>query len=350
MRYLTFGSGSGLRMSELVLGTGNFGTAWGGGADPATSRAVLEHYAEAGGLVVDTADMYQDGESETLLGELLGRDRDEFVLCTKYGYGVRPTGSVSLTGNHRKAMVAGVEASLRRLRTDHVDVLWAHAPDGLTPVREVVKGFEDLISAGKVRYGGLSNFPAWRTVQAVDLADRHGWSVPVGIQVAYSLAERSADREQLPMARELGLGVAAWSPLGGGLLTGKYRTGTAGRLRDWGGRVVPTEDTAQRRAVVDAVLEEGAALGVAPHVLALAWLRHRAGASGAALVPVIGPRDVAQLDDALRALDLDPPQETLRRLDEISAPGLGAPHQGNLRQGPALRGRADDAWLTPPPR
>jgi aryl-alcohol dehydrogenase-like predicted oxidoreductase len=240
-----------------------------------------------------------------------------------------------VTGNGRTAMIRSVEGSLRRLGTDRIDVLWAHAPDGLTPMDEIVHAFDHLVASGKVGHVGLSNFPAWQSAQAVGLADRFGWARLVGIQVEYSLVERAADREQVPMAVALGLGVTAWSPLGGGTLTGKYRQGETGRLQTWG-RVVRQEDTQRRVAVVDAVIEAAGELGVPPAAVAMSWLRSRQTSIGTALVPIAGPRTPEQLDVYLAALELDLPAHVAAGLDDVSAPDLGAPHEGNLRQRKAL--------------
>jgi aryl-alcohol dehydrogenase-like predicted oxidoreductase len=324
MRYTLFGP-SGLRMSEYALGAGNFGTAWGTGADRDTARKMLERFAEAGGTAIDTADGYQVGESETLLGEFLGAERDRFVLATKYSNGPAAA-HVSTTGNGRANMVRSVEASLRRLRTDRIDLYWVHHPDGVTPMEEILRGLDDLVRAGKVVHAGLSNFPAWRVSRAVALAEARGWTPPVGVQVEYSLVERTADREVLPMAHALNLGAALWSPLGGGLLTGKYRVSAAGRLTDWN-RLVHTEDGGRKTAVLDAVLRVADAHGRSPAQVAMAWLRARADALGAVHVPVIGPRDLAQLEDYLAALELSLTPDQVAELDAVSAVPAGVPHE-----------------------
>jgi aryl-alcohol dehydrogenase-like predicted oxidoreductase len=258
MRYNLFGR-SGLRVSELALGTGTFGTRWGRGSDPAESRAVFDRYAEAGGNFVDTADVYQFGESEEILADLLAADRDHFVLGTKFTMGADPKGGVSRTGNSRKNIVRSLEDSLRRLRTDRVDLYWAHMSDGMTPVDQVMRALDDLVSAGKVLYVGLSDFPAWRAARAATLAELRSWAPVTGLQVEYSLAERTAERELLPMAEGLGMGVTLWSPLGGGLLTGKQRRGEQGR-HDAGGGPVRTEGE-RETAILDAVEAAAAETG-----------------------------------------------------------------------------------------
>src|SRR5438067_12329737 len=253
MRNLTFGRTNGLRVSEYALGTGNFGTRWGTGSDRDEAARMLDRFADAGGTFLDTADGYQFGESEEILGELLAKRRNKFTLATKFSVGVDPTAGVQGTGNSRMTMVRAVEGSLARLRTDRIDLLWVHFPDAVTPVEEIVRALDDLVRAGKILYAGLSNFPAWRTARAVTVAELRGWSPIVGVQFEYSLVERSADREILPMTEALGLGATLWSPLGGGLLTGKYRRSAEGRLTTLG-QLVHTEDTAQKSMVVDTVL------------------------------------------------------------------------------------------------
>jgi aryl-alcohol dehydrogenase-like predicted oxidoreductase len=325
MRYTTFGRRTGLRVSEYALGTGNFGTGWGMGAERKEAQQIFDGFAEAGGTFIDTADGYQVGQSETMLGDFLAADRDHFVLATKYSNGPVKA-DVSRTGNSRKNMIASVEASLRRLNTDRIDLYWAHFPDEITPIEEIARAFEDLVRSGKILHWGLSNFAAWRVSRAATLADLRGWAPTAGIQLEYSLVERTADRELLPMAEALGLGAALWSPLGGGLLTGKYRESDAGRLTDWQ-RLVHTETTAQKTAVVDAVLAIAAEIGTAPAKVAVAWMRERAARAATTFVTIIGPRSARQLDDYLGALDVELTDEQFTRLTEVSAGPLGMPHE-----------------------
>lgn len=321
MRYQTFGRRTGLRVSEQVLGTAGFGSAPGAaGLDGA--RAVFAAYVDAGGTTFDSSSIYQGGEAETVLGELMGARRDDFVVITKYGGTRDPDARPGTTGNSRKSMVRSLEASLRRLGTDHVDVFMPHFPDGTTPLGEVLAGFDDLVRAGKVLHGGLSNFPAWRVAGAATRADLLGLAPLVGIETEYSLAERTAERELLPMAEAHGLGVVLYSPLAGGLLTGKYRHGGSGRLS----ARAPEADP-RRTAVVDAVLDVADELGTSPVRVALAWLRGRAARAQTALVPIVGPRTVAHLEEYLAALDLDLDEPHWARLDAISAPPLGTPHE-----------------------
>jgi aryl-alcohol dehydrogenase-like predicted oxidoreductase len=333
MRYTTFGRRSGLRVSEYALGTGNFGTVWESGTDAAGSRAIFDRFAEAGGTFLDTAGMYQAGESERILGDLLAADREHFVVSTKYGASDAAEPHVSLTGGGRKNLVSSVEASLKRLRTDYLDLLFVHFPDGVTPIDEIVRGMDDLVRAGKVHHIALSNYPAWQVSAAAMLADLRGWAPIVGIQTEYSLVERTADRELLPMAEGLGLGVNLWSPLSGGLLTGKYRTGGEGRATD-PSRFVIGESTDQRTAVIDAVLEIAEETGSSAAQVSMAWLRERGERSAATLIPIIGPRTLVQLEDYLGALDVTLTDAQYVRLDEVSAVEMGVPHwiNGAIRE------------------
>jgi aryl-alcohol dehydrogenase-like predicted oxidoreductase len=323
MRYQTFGRRTGLRVSEYALGTANFGTA-SSSAGREGSRQIFEAFVAAGGTTFDTSNRYQAGEAETVLGELLGRDRDDFVVITKYSGAREQQPRPGTTGNSRKTMVRSLEESLRRLGTDYVDVFMPHFPDGLTPIEEILAGFDDLTRSGKILHGALSNFPAWRVAGAVVQADLRGQAPLVGIQTEYSLAERSAERELLPMVAAHGLGALLYSPLAGGLLTGKYRQGELGRLSSRGDAV---EGSLQQTAVVDAVLEIADETGTSAVQVSLAWLRRRAALALTALVPIVGPRSLAHLQEYLRALDLDLDAEHYRRLDEISAVRLGAPYE-----------------------
>lgn len=324
MRYRGFGRRTGLRVSELSLGTGNFGTGWGHGADREESKKIFDAYVAAGGNFIDTADGYQNGQSEEMVGEFIHSDRDYFVVATKYTLGFK--GGLSRTGNSRKNMVRSLEDSLKRLKTDYVDLYWLHFSDNLTPTEEILRAFDDLVRAGKILYGGLSNFPAWRVARADLLAEVHGWSPVAGIEIEYSLAERSADRDLLPMAEALGLGAALWSPLGGGLLTGKYRQGEQGRAQGLG-VLVRSEKSARDTAIVDELLKSAEELGVTPTRLAIAWLLHQAAASTTTLIPILGPRTLAQLEEPLKALELKLPAELAARLAEVSSPALGVPHE-----------------------
>lgn len=318
MKYTTFGR-TGLRVSQMALGTGNFGTGWGHGADPETSKAIFNAYAEAGGNFIDTADVYQFGQSELLLGSLLDGRREDFVLATKFTNGAVPNANRLVTGNSRKAMVASVEASLTRLKTDRIDIYWTHHPDGITPIEEILRGFDDLARAGKILYAGLSNFPAWRLARAVTLAELTRALPIAAVQFEHSLVHREPEADLLPASHALGLGIVSWSPLGGGMLTGKYRQGEKGRAEGLGGRVFQSENSAQRTQILDTALAVAGELGASAGQVAIAW----AGTHGA--VPIIGPRSQTQLTDNLGALSLEFTAEQLSRLDAVSSLVPSAP-------------------------
>ncbi|WP_416409746.1 aldo/keto reductase [Agrobacterium rosae] len=312
MRYRLFGR-TGLRVSELALGTLNFGRQWQHGAEIEEAGRMLNAYAERGGNFIDTSDSYQYGESEKYLGQLLKDRRDEFVLATKFSQWATPQASILATGNSRKAMIASLEASLKRLATDRIDLYWAHYPDEVTPSEEIMRGFEDLIRSGKILYAGLSDFPAWRVARATSLAEFYGYTALAGIQVEHSLLRRSMEYEFLPMAQAFDLGITTWSPLGGGVLTGKYRQGSSGRYEAFGGLGFVPEEEAQQTAVIDTVLEIARELGVTPSQVAIAW-SHSKG-----VVPIIGPRNMTQLEDNLGALKCVFEPEHIERLDRVSA-------------------------------
>jgi aryl-alcohol dehydrogenase-like predicted oxidoreductase len=320
MRYRVFGRHTGLRVSELALGTGNFGTAWGYGAQPDEAQRMLIRYFEAGGNLIDTADNYQFGQAETILGELIGSRRDHLVLATKYTWGQDEKGGLLVTGNSRLNMRRSVEASLRRLKTDRIDLLWVHMPDSATPIEEIVRGLDDLARAGKIVYAGLSDFPAWRVAHAAVLSELRSTLPIAAIQIEYSLVERTSDRELLPMAAAHGLGVVAWSPLGGGLLTGKYRRGEQGRATQLG-TLIHAEDNAQKATILDALHEIAEQLGTSPGGVALAWVASKG------IIPILGPKSVAQLEDNLAATQIRLTSEQLRRLETASAVALGFPHE-----------------------
>jgi aryl-alcohol dehydrogenase-like predicted oxidoreductase len=330
LSYLAFGRRSGLRVSAFALGTSNFGTSPGARTDLAEARKIVDAYATAGGNFIDTADAYQGGTSEEVLGQVLAGRRDDFVLATKFTRTPDPRAGAAATGNGRRTAIRSLEASLARLRTDYVDVYWVHLPDGVTPTAEILATFDDLIRAGKIRYGGLSNFPAWRVAAAAatDRLPGRG-TVLAGIQDEYSLAHRAADADLIPAAEAFGLGACLYAPLAGGLLTAKYRPtgpaeprGDGGRLGAWGAGV-RTEDTAQQTTILDTLVTVAKDLDAAPARVAVAWLAERARRSATALVPVIGPRTTSQLDDYLAALDLPLSPAQYARLTEVSAvPGV----------------------------
>lgn len=325
MEYRSFGR-TGLQLSPLALGTGNFGTRWGYGADPETALAILDAYAEAGGNFIDGADAYQFGESEEILGRALAGRRNAFMLATKFTRGTVPQPDVLAKGNSRRTMITAVEASLKRLRTDRIDLLWVHWPDDVTPIDEIVRGLDDLARAGKIIYAGLSNFPAWRLARAATIAELTR-SVPIAAaQFEHSLVQRDPEADLLPATRALGIAATTWSPLGGGVLTGKYRKGETGRAEGFGGRVFQAENSERRTTTIDAVLAIATELNTSPDRVALAWAMTHGS------IPIVGPRTLEQARSNLGAADIRLTAEQLQRLDLASG-------------GPASRGDSHRPWL-----
>lgn len=310
---------SGLRVSPLCLGTMTFGEDWGWGADRDTSRRMLDLYLDRGGNFVDTANLYTNGTSEAFLGEFLEGRRERVVLATKFAMTLE-RGDPNAGGNHRKNLVQSLEKSLRRLRTDRIDLYWIHAWDGVTPVDETMRALDDAVRQGKILYVGVSDYPAWKVAQANTLADLSGWTPFRALQVEYSLVQRDVERELLPMAGELGLGVTPWSPLAGGVLTGKYAQGGDSQRRD---RNMNQHRLGERTdRIVREVLAIAGELGKSPAQVALRWCLERPGVTS----PILGARHPGQLEDNLGALTFTLTEEHRRRLDEAAAIALGWPH------------------------
>jgi aryl-alcohol dehydrogenase-like predicted oxidoreductase len=293
-----------------------FGEDWGWGAGPDACAEMFDQYVEAGGNFVDTANIYTNGASEEIVGDLLEGRRDEVVLATKYTLNTRE-GDPNAGGNHRKNLFQAVDASLDRLNTDYVDLLWLHAWDGLTPIEEVMRGLDDLVSMGTVHYLGFSDAPAWVVARAQQLALERDWAPLSAIQIKYTLTERTPERDLLPMARALDLGVVVWSPLDQGILTGKYLDGADGRLTTIEREITDDEHEIAREVV--AVAEE---LDVSAAQVALAWIRQQDGQ----FVPIVGATKPHQLADNLASLDLTLGEDHLARLDAVSAVEMGFPH------------------------
>lgn len=326
MKY-TFLGNTGLRVSELALGTMRWG------ADEETSRRILDAYAEAGGNFVDTANVYAGGMSETRLGKFLKGRRDSYVLATKYTLTMDPS-DANAEGNGRKNLFRSLEASLKRLQTDYVDLYWVHVWDGFTPVEETLEALNDAVRQGKVLHVGLSDLPAWLVARADALAELRGLTRPAAIQIKYNLAARDAEREILPMAEALGLSVLDWSPLGGGALAGKYlpedgenddapsNEGSAEARR---GDAADYYAVRYRNARVDGIARTvvGAAeeIGCSPSQLAIAWLRHRSPLH----IPIVGARSLRHVEDNMGAVDVKIPEEIMDRLEEASHIELGFP-------------------------
>ena len=321
MKYRLFGK-SGLRVSEAALGTMTFGQERGWGAPKDESRKVYDAFREAGGNFIDTANIYTDGTSESFLGEFLEGHRDSVVLATKYS-NAAPGNDPNAAGNHRKSMMQAVEASLKRLRTDYIDLYWVHIWDAITPVEEVMRGLDDLVRQGKVLYVGISDAPAWWIAQANTLADLRGWSRFIGLQIPYNLIERTVERELIPMAKALDIGVTAWSPLSNGVLTGKYHGHGGSELGRMNSETMKTFMPEQQRAtrIVAAVKIVSEQTGCSMAQVALAWLRHRP----VPVIPIIGARKLTQLQDNLASLDLELSAEHLKSLEEASRVELGFP-------------------------
>ena len=330
MRYKLLGN-SGLRVSELALGTMTFGEEWGWGADKGECGRILSAFREAGGNFVDTANAYTRGSSERFLGELLEGYRDEVVLATKYTLSQNPR-DPNASGNHRKSLQSALDASLRRLRTDYTDLLWVHIWDFLTPIEEVMRALDDQVRAGKVLYLGISDTPAWVIARANTLAAQYGWTPFVAAQAQYSLLERTIERDLLPMGQALDLAVTAWSPVGMGVLTGKYSEASNATNRDGRLHVNGTAGvsllTARNLEIARAVDELAEEVGAISAQVAIAWLRTRPGV----VIPIIGARREGQLRENLGALDVELSDEQLARLDEISAIDLGFPLEFIARQ------------------
>jgi aryl-alcohol dehydrogenase-like predicted oxidoreductase len=332
MRYRLLGR-SGLRVSEVGLGTMTFGGDGAWAAERDEARRIFARYLEAGGNLIDTADRYGNGASERLVRELVAADRERVVLGTKYTF-TRRSGDPNASGNHRKNLVGALDASLRRLATDYVDVYWVHAWDFLTPIDEVLRALDDQVRAGKILYAGVSNVPAWVVARADAIADLRGWTGFCGVQVEYSLARRDAERELLPMAKALDIALVAWSPLGGGLLTGKY-----GRASGSNGsqprRLAPDDPSLGVRALRAAALvaEVAREAGVSPAAAAIEWLLRRKCPP----IPLLGARTEAQLEETLRGLEGNLDERQLERLDAATAIEAGAPH--DFLAAPQLRDR-----------
>jgi aryl-alcohol dehydrogenase-like predicted oxidoreductase len=320
MNYRLFGH-SGLRVSEVSLGTMTFGEEWGWGAGKDESRKIYDAYRAAGGNFIDTANVYTNGTSETLVGEFIRDHRQSVVLATKYTNAMAEN-DPNAGGNHRKNMMQAVEGSLRRLKTDYIDLYWLHIWDQMTPVEEVMRAFDDLVRQGKVLYVGVSDAPAWWIAQANTLAELRGWTSFIGLQIEYSLIERTVERELIPMAKAFKLGLVAWSPLGGGVLSGKYHGGGAAAEGRYSTdkSFMRTGERADR--VVAALHKISQQVGRSSAQVALAWLRYR----DIPVIPIVGARSLSQLQDNLAGFELQLTAEQVSALNEASAIELGFPH------------------------
>ncbi|MEW2516862.1 aldo/keto reductase [Actinacidiphila alni] len=319
--YLTLGR-SGLRVSPFALGAMTFGEDPGGaGCSVEESEKILATYLDLGGNFVDTANFYTNTHSEKILGDFFAARpglRDRTVLASKFFFNLFP-GDPNGGGAGRSSIIAQLDASLRRLRTDHLDLYWLHNWDRQTPIEETMRTLDDLVRAGKIRYVGFSNTPAWVTAQAQTMALLNGWTPLIALQVEYSLLARTVEGEVAPLARDQGMALVPWSPLKNGFLSGKYRRG--GEVADSARSAFVGGPTEEEFTVIDAVTAVADELGTSPAAVALAWLRAREGT----VVPILGARRVDHLTTNLAALELELTPDQLRGLDEVSAPTLDYP-------------------------
>ncbi len=322
--YLTIGR-SGLRVSPLALGTMTFGEDWGMGCSVEVSEQILERYLGLGGNFLDTANFYTKGHSEVIIGDYFAKskNRDRIVIGTKFSgnmYLKDPNGG----GSSRKAIVEQCEQSLRRLKTDYIDLYWLHIWDIHTPIDETLRALDDLVSAGKIRYIGVSDTPAWKVAQAQVLADMRGWTSFIALQLEYSLLERTIEGELVPMAQELGLGITPWGPLRSGTLTGRYTRENQNSIAGDSRRAKFIKDfylNEQAFDVIDILLEGAKELNTTPARIALSWVNNRPGVSST----LMGASSVTQLDDNLASLEIDLPVELRDRLDSATKPVLNFP-------------------------
>ncbi|SDK37046.1 aldo/keto reductase [Nonomuraea jiangxiensis] len=327
--YVTLGR-SGLRVSPFALGAMTFGEEPGAaGTSVEESEKILATYLDLGGNFIDTANFYTNGHSEKILGDWFaarpGR-RGRVVLASKFFANLFP-GDPNGGGAGRSSIIGQLDETLRRLRTDYLDLYWLHNWDRNTPIEETMRTLDDLVRAGKIRYIGFSNTPGWVTAQAQTMALLRGWTPLIALQVEYSLLARTVEGELAPLALDQGMALVPWSPLKNGFLSGKYRRGT--QVADSARTAFVGGPGRHEYPVIDAVAEIAADLGATSAAVALAWLRTRPGT----VVPILGARRVAHLHDNLTALDVTLTPDHLRALDEVSAPSLNypAPMHGELR-------------------
>jgi aryl-alcohol dehydrogenase-like predicted oxidoreductase len=320
--YVTLGR-SGLRVSPLCLGAMTFGEDLGWGSSVEESQQIIDRYLELGGNFIDTANFYTKSHSEKIIGDHVGRDaarRDRLVIATKFSGNLYP-GDPNGGGSGRKSIILACENSLRRLQTDYIDLYWLHNWDVHTPIDETMAALDDLVRAGKVRYIGVSDTPAWKIAEANVTARFRGWSAFIGLQIEYSLLERSVEQELMPMARELGLGVTPWSPLKGGALSGKYTRDNHGEARRDRGAFVDPHLNEKTYTLVDELGAIAKARDTTVARVALAWLQAQPGVTST----IIGARRVAQLEDNLKSLDVRLGPDELTRLDALTKPSFGFP-------------------------
>lgn len=339
---------SGLRVSPLCLGTMTFGTEWGFGVEEKPSREIFDHYIAQGGNFIDTADGYTNGHSEEMVGKFVAEKklRDRAVIATKFTFNAEP-GNPNAGGNGRKNIYRALEGSLRRLKTDYIDLYYLHAWDRLTPVEEVVATLSGMIRAGKIRYYAFSDTPAWYVARAQTLAETQGKERLIALQLEYSLVERTIELELIPASQEFGLAICPWSPLAGGFLSGKYRREGS----DWKGEgrfdqfrksnnPLLRKLTERHWKALDATMDVAKKLGKTPAQIALNWVATQPGMTST----ILGATKLAQLEDNLGAIEFTIPAELRKTLDQASAIETGAPYtffgpmlQSRIAGGTALR-------------
>ena len=363
MKYYLLGK-SGLRVSEICLGTMTFGKEWGWGASKEESRKIFDAYVDSGGNFIDSANIYTDGTSEKYVGDFVSYDRDRFVIATKYTSNTR-AGDPNAGGNHRKNMVQSLEASLRRLNTDYIDLYWVHAWDQTTPIEEMMRALDDMVKSGKILYIGISDAPAWIVSQANTLANLKGWTEFASIQIEYSLIERTSERELLPMANALDIGITAWSPLGSGVLTGKYNkssnkehknntvnkdykqkenttndvnTSTSSSSSKFDQQTSSRLNVANFSELSNTLLKErnlriaeevvniAQEIKRTPSQVALNWIRQSKKIVRNKIIPIIGAKDLLQINDNLACMEFVLSDDHIQRLNEVSKIELGFPH------------------------
>ncbi len=316
MNYKLLGK-SGLRVSELALGAMTFGEEWKWGANKEESKKVFDAFANAGGNFIDTANRYTEGTSEKFVGEFISSDREHFVVGTKYTLFTRKD-DPNFSGNHRKNMMQALDASLKRLKTDYIDLYWVHAWDFTTPEEEVLRALDDMVKAGKILYIGVSDTPAWIVSRMNAIAELRVWTQFVALQLKYSLLERTVERELLPMARKLDLAVTPWAVLGGGILSGKYNVN-----KDESGRAQMHNSINEKNlSIASEVINVAKEIDCTPSQVALNWVRQQPGV----IIPIVGAKTEDQLNENVDSLKYSLNEEQLNRLNELTKIDLGFPH------------------------
>lgn len=317
MQYKLLGK-SGLKVSELCLGTMGFGTEWGWGTDFEKTKSIVETFTKAGGNFLDTANRYTNGSSERFIGDIIQNDRDYYVIATKYSLITEPNLNINAAGNNAKSMKRNVEDSLKRLKTDYIDLFYLHIWDSYTPIEEVMRAMEELIKAGKVMYMGISDTPAWLISKGQTYAEMLGWNSFVAMQAEYSLLQRSTEADLIPMANHYGMSIIPWAPLAGGALTGKYLRGEQGRILPESKR---RNDAAI--AITKVVLDIADELKCDPSAVPLQWIKQREPNA----IPIVGVTSTEQLEKNLKSIQVVLSDSHMKKLDEASQILYGFPHE-----------------------